>query len=132
MLITWFWAAPATELGLYLLLRLAAPTMLKLQGPNQRAIIVGMNEQGSALASRIQQTPYSRVELVGFVDSRDQSRLAPMGHNRLLGKLDDLAAIAKAQHAQLIYLSLPMASQPRILQVLDDLKDTTASIYFVP
>jgi putative colanic acid biosynthesis UDP-glucose lipid carrier transferase len=25
-----------------------------------------------------------------------------------------------------------MASQPRILQILDDLKDTTASIYFVP
>ena len=33
---------------------------------------------------------------------------------------------------KLIYLSLPMASQPRILQVLDDLKDTTASIFFVP
>src|SRR5690606_28401400 len=31
-----------------------------------------------------------------------------------------------------IYLALPMASQPRILTLLDDLKDTTASIYFVP
>lgn len=131
LLITWFWAAPATEVSLYLLLRLAAPMVLKLQGPNQRAIIVGMNEQGNALADRIRQTPYSRVNLVGFVDSRAQSRLA-MGHNKLLGKLDDLATIAKAQHVQLIYLSLPMASQPRILQVLDDLKDTTASIYFVP
>jgi len=27
---------------------------------------------------------------------------------------------------------LPMATQPRILALLDDLKDTTASIYFVP
>lgn len=33
---------------------------------------------------------------------------------------------------QLIYLSLPMSASPRILQVLDGLKDTTASIYFVP
>jgi putative colanic acid biosynthesis UDP-glucose lipid carrier transferase len=33
---------------------------------------------------------------------------------------------------QLVYISLPMSSQPRILQVLDSLKDTTASIYFVP
>src|SRR5262249_40760471 len=31
-----------------------------------------------------------------------------------------------------IYLSLPMASQPRIKQLLDALKDTTASVYFVP
>jgi putative colanic acid biosynthesis UDP-glucose lipid carrier transferase len=36
------------------------------------------------------------------------------------------------KNIQLIYLSLPMASQPRILQVLEELKDTTASIFFVP
>jgi len=132
MLVTWFWAAPATEFGAHLLLRTIAPLVLKLQGPNQRAIIVGMNEQGTALAKRIRAAPYSRVDLVGFIDSRDVSRLGPQGPNLLLGKLDELATIAKAQRVQLIYLSLPMASQPRILQVLDDLKDTTASIYFVP
>ena len=132
MLITWFWAAPASELGLHLLLRMVAPLVLKMQGPNQRAIIVGMNEQGTALANRIREAPYTRIDLVGFIDSRDERRLAPMGDNKLLGKLEDLAAVAKAQHVQLIYLSLPMASQPRILQLLDGLKDTTASIYFVP
>ena len=31
-----------------------------------------------------------------------------------------------------IYISLPMASQPRILTLLEDVRDTTASIYFVP
>jgi hypothetical protein len=31
-----------------------------------------------------------------------------------------------------IYIALPMASQPRILKLLDELRDTTASIYFVP
>ncbi|HVR51065.1 MAG TPA: undecaprenyl-phosphate glucose phosphotransferase, partial [Pseudorhodoferax sp.] len=41
-------------------------------------------------------------------------------------------AYVKAHGVQIIYLSLPMASQPRILQVLDGLKDTTASIHFVP
>ncbi len=132
MLVEWLVAAPAVEFGAHLLLRAAAPLVLKLQGPSQRAIIVGMNEQGAALASRIRETPYSRIDLVGFVDSRDVNRLGPLGENRLLGKLDQLAAIAKEHHVQLIYLSLPMASQPRILQLLDDLKDTTASIYFVP
>jgi putative colanic acid biosynthesis UDP-glucose lipid carrier transferase len=132
MLMQWVLAAPAAEFGAHLLLRTVAPLVLKLQGPNQRAIIVGMNEQGAALASRIRETPYSRIDVVGFVDSRAVSRLGPLGENRLLGKLDDLATVAKEQHVQLIYLSLPMASQPRILQLLDDLKDTTASIYFVP
>jgi len=132
MLVTWLWAAPASELGLHLLLRSIAPALLRLQGPSQRAIIVGMNEQGTALAHRIREATYSRIDLVGFVDSREAQRLAPMGEHKLLGKLDDLATIAKSGNVQLIYLSLPMASQPRILQVLDELKDTTASIYFVP
>jgi putative colanic acid biosysnthesis UDP-glucose lipid carrier transferase len=32
----------------------------------------------------------------------------------------------------LIYIALPMASQPRIIKLLEELRDTTASIYFVP
>ena len=38
----------------------------------------------------------------------------------------------KSHHVDLIYITLPMASQPRILNLLDELRDTTASIYFVP
>ena len=32
----------------------------------------------------------------------------------------------------MIYIALPMSNQPRILQLLDELRDTTVSIYFVP
>jgi putative colanic acid biosynthesis UDP-glucose lipid carrier transferase len=46
--------------------------------------------------------------------------------------LRELPDFVKENRIQFIYLSLPMASQPRILHVLDELKDTTASIYFVP
>jgi len=131
-LITWLWVAPTAEFGTHLLLRGAAPWLVRLQGPTQRAIIVGMNEQGAALAERIHSAPYSRVDLLGFVDSREVSRLGAVGKNKLIGKLEQLAQLVQEQHVQLIYLSLPMASQPRILQLLDELKDTTASIYFVP
>jgi len=132
VLITWLWVAPLSKIGAHLLLRAIAPYLLLLQGPAQRAIIVGMNEQGVALAHRIGETPYSRIELSGFFDDRDQQRLNGVGTFPLLGKLQDLPDFVKKCHTQLIYLSLPMASQPRILQVLDELKDTTASIYFVP
>lgn len=131
-LVLWLWVAPVAELGGHLVLRAAAPTLMRLQGPKQRAIIVGMNEQGAALATRICQAPYSRIELLGFIDSRDPQRLSSFGNHKLLGKTEKLAALVQENQVQLIYLSLPMASQPRILQLLDDLKDTTASIYFVP
>ena len=131
-LLAWLWIAPLSELGACLLLRAAAPALLKLQGPSQRALIVGMNEQGLALATRLSHSRYSRIDLTGFVDSRGAERLNPDPQHRVLGTLGDIAALVKSNGIQLIYLSLPMASQPRILHILDQLKDTTASIYFVP
>lgn len=131
-LITWLWVAPSIQVLAHLSFRAIAPYLLMLQGPPRRAIVVGMNDQGLALARRIRETPYSRIELSGFFDDRDAARLDGKGSFPLHGKLRDLPAFVKESRTQFIYLSLPMASQPRILQILDDLKDTTASIYFVP
>jgi len=131
-ILTWLWVAPLAQIAAHRLLRVSAPVIVGLQGPPRRAIIVGMNTQGIALARRIRETPFSRIELAGFFDDRELHRLnAPAGF-ALIDKLAALPKYAKENNIQQIYLSLPMASQPRILQVLDDLKDTTASIYFVP
>jgi putative colanic acid biosynthesis UDP-glucose lipid carrier transferase len=43
-----------------------------------------------------------------------------------------LAAYVKQKRIDLIYIALPMVQEGRILKLLDDLRDTTASIYFVP
>jgi putative colanic acid biosynthesis UDP-glucose lipid carrier transferase len=131
-IVMWLWLAPLSELAAYMLLRVAAPYLLKLQGPPQRAVIVGMNEQGLALAGKIAASRYAHIELAGFIDSRAPERLSATHRHLLTGQLDQLAALVKTRHIQLIYLSLPMASQPRILHILDELKDTTASVYFVP
>jgi putative colanic acid biosynthesis UDP-glucose lipid carrier transferase len=132
LLLAWAATAPLTELLASLLLRATATTVMRLQGPAQRAIIVGMNTQGLAFATRLNEARYSRIALSGFVDSRSTVRLSSNPTHRLLGTLDELADLVREQRIAVIYLSLPMASQPRILHILDTLKDTTASIYFVP
>jgi putative colanic acid biosynthesis UDP-glucose lipid carrier transferase len=131
-IIAWLWIAPLTQIAAHRLLRASAPAIVGLQGPPRRSIIVGMNTQGIALARRIRATPFSRIELAGFFDDRELHRLNAPSDFALIDKLAALPKYAKENNIQQIYLSLPMASQPRILQVLDDLKDTTASIYFVP
>lgn len=128
----WLIVAPLSQIGAHLALRKFAPHLLDLQGPAQRAIIVGKNDQGVALATRIAGAPYSRIEFSGFFDDRDRQRLPDSDDFPMLGALSSISEYVKAHGIQLIYLSMPMASQPRILQILDDLKDTTASIYFVP
>ena len=128
----WLWFAPLAQVGVHLALRAAVPQLLKLQGTPHRAVIVGMNKQGVALAKNIGVSVYSDITLLGFFEDRSQERRSMQDKYKLLGKIDDLADYVKKHRVQFIYLSLPMTSRPRILEILDDLKDTTASIYFVP
>jgi putative colanic acid biosysnthesis UDP-glucose lipid carrier transferase len=129
---SWLWLAPLAQIGGNLVLRAATPQLLKLQGTLRGAVIVGMNNQGVSLAKNIKGSGYTDINLLGFFDDRSEDRRIGASKYTLLGKIDELADYVKKHRIQFIYLSLPMISRPRILQILDDLKDTTASIYFVP
>ena len=131
-LVTWWWVAPTSQLSAHFLLRIASPTIRELQGGPKRAIVAGMNEQGVELARRLADDVYSDARVVGFFDDRARERLAHAGEHPMLGQLGDVARYAKENHVDLIYLALPMASQKRIVALLEALRDTTASIYFVP
>ena len=131
ILVTWLWVAPSSQLVAHIALRLAAPKIIELQG-QRRAVVAGMNEQGIELARRLGADPYSRVRVVGYFDDRERERVNQRDEHPLLGKISGLPGYVKDNQIDLIYISLPMASQPRILTLLDDLHDTTASIYFVP
>jgi len=50
----------------------------------------------------------------------------------LLGTIDAVSSFVKANRVEAVFIALPMAAQPRLLQLLDQIKDTTASVYFVP
>lgn len=132
VLLTWWWVAPVSQAGAHFLLRLAAPAIRELQGHTKRTVLAGMNEQGVELAQRLATDFYSNVRVLGFFDDRGPERLSHRDEYPVLGKIQDLAAYVKQHHVDLIYVSLPMVSQPRILGLLDALRDTTASIYFVP
>jgi putative colanic acid biosynthesis UDP-glucose lipid carrier transferase len=132
VLLTWFWVAPLTQAGAHFLLRSAAPAIREWQGGAQRVVIAGMNEQGADLARRMAADPYANARVLGFFDDRDSSRLEHREEFAVLGKLKNLPAYARSNQVDVIYLSLPMASQSRILALLEGLRDTTCSIYFVP
>lgn len=127
----WWIVAPVGQFTAQLLLRASMPSIVRLQGAPKRAVVAGINEQGIELARRLGKGLYTRLVMVGFFDDRADYR---KGQNRhpLLGKLQELPRFANQKDIDIIYISLPMHSQPRILALLDALRDTTASIYFVP
>ncbi len=132
MLLAWWCTALAGMTGCHFLLRAAAPAIRGLQGPTRRVVLAGMNKQGVEIAQRLAHDLYANVRILGFFDDRAESRLKDYEGYPLLGKISELAEYAKRNQINVIYLALPMASQPRILSLLDALRDTTTSIYFVP
>ena len=131
VLLNWLWMAPTLQLVSHFVFRLAMPFVLAANGFPKRAVIVGCNELGKHLAAEIESHPMQGIKLDGYFDDREINRL-DVGSSRLDGKFADVAEYVKNNQIDIIYLALPMATQPRIVALLDSLNDTTASVYFVP
>jgi putative colanic acid biosynthesis UDP-glucose lipid carrier transferase len=105
------------------------PRLLAAEGLRKTAVIAGANDLGLGLAERLRSSPMHGVRLAGFFDDRAPARIQDKA---VLGSIATLPDYVRAHNVDIIYIALPMASQPRIVKLLEDLRDTTASIYFVP
>ena len=131
VILAWALATPAFLFAAHRLLPLVLPRVLATQGLQKVAVIAGANQLGRRLAEQLHD-PMLGIRVAGYFDDRGAGRLQNLAAEQNLGALPQLADYARAQRIDVIYIALPMASQPRILRLLEDLRDTTASIYFVP
>jgi len=129
-ILTWALVAPVTLLLSHAAVRQFV--MLPMHQRKRRVAIVGANTAGQALRERIERNGYLNMEFVGYFDDRELERLEGVSESELLAKLDDIPAYAAEHGLDRVYISLPMSSQPRVMRLLDELKDSTASVYFVP
>lgn len=130
VILSWFIATPIALINSHLIVRKIANNLRK-GGEVRSAVIVGANDTGLKIAKRIEEYPYLLMEVRGFFDDRDESRnSSPIPS--LLGGVSGVADYVRVHNIKMIFISLPMTAQPRIRALLDDLHDTTASIYFLP
>ncbi len=131
-LFSWFAILPFALFGANLAARAAVPRMLSISEAESTAVVCGVSDVGAQLVTQFLENRYLGIRFLGYFDDRRRARLTQIGDMPLLGSLQGLTDFVKANHVDRIYLALPMVTQPRILSLLEDLKDTTASIYFVP
>ncbi len=130
----WFFAAPALIAATRLSIR-SLQNLLRIKGLNTRGFaIVGVNEIGFQLARNIENTAGMGLKLVGFYDDRSDGRIpdVPSGLGLRIGNIDELIAQAKSGEVSMIYITFPMRAEDRIRSVLNQLSDSTASVYLVP
>src|SRR5580658_1622720 len=103
---------------------------IKLTKP-RRAIIVGGNRQGLLLGRKILEQSLTRVNLLGFFDDRPADYLPRLGQARL-GRMGDVPDFVRKHDVSVVYVTLPISPRPGLAKLLHGLRDTVASVYFVP
>lgn len=127
-------AAGSVPLVLWTMQWLVLGTMnRRAAGPARapRAVIIGMTDVGIHWASRLAEDEVGR-SAVTFFDDRDISRLPSQSTGVLAGNVAQMSEYVRANNVQSVYITLPISRHARIVQIIDGLRDCTASIYFVP
>lgn len=101
-------------------------------GFGRRVVIAGVSELSRRLANTITEHTSLGLVLKGWFEDRSSDRVGPTSGKPILGSLDELPDYVKRNNIDVIYIALPIRHEARTKRLLDDLHDTTASIYFVP
>jgi putative colanic acid biosynthesis UDP-glucose lipid carrier transferase len=101
-------------------------------GAARRSIIVGAGALGAKTARALRARHEVRTEVIGCFDDRCGERIDPEALHMRLGGLADVGDFVQRHAIAEVYITLPLGSQPRIVQLLETLQGTTVSIYFVP
>ena len=130
--ITWAVVTPLALIVVTLLMQEVMHRFLMSAFDSRSAIFAGYNNSSLELARRLTNNPAMRLKVSGFFDDRSPDRLGMESDAKLVGTLNDLSKYVKENGTDVIFVALPIRHLKRVMNLLDDLRDTTASIYYVP
>jgi len=132
VVLTWMLITPALLILAALALRELLRALLVDPASARSVIFAGCNEASVSLSDRIGRHSELCMRVAGFFDDRSPERLGLQHHVKLLGKLPDVAAYVRRHGIEVIFIALPLRHIRRVMDLMDELRDTTASIYYVP
>jgi putative colanic acid biosynthesis UDP-glucose lipid carrier transferase len=134
LLLSWAVTTPPLLMGLALLMHAALNRMLSDPTTARRAIFVGYNEISVSLAQRVERTSSAALRVSGFFDDRAPHRLGGEADTQreIKGGLKDIVEYVQLNGIDVIFVALPVSHIARVQKLLDDLRDTTVSVYYVP
>jgi putative colanic acid biosynthesis UDP-glucose lipid carrier transferase len=132
MLWTWALTTPfALWVAEYTALRLLHRSGDAARG-TRKAVIVGATSLGSRLEQLLTAHAAMRVRVAGYFEDRAVSRIPAECVPRILGRFADVSEFVKKHGVDIVYITLPMTRQRRTVELVKSLRDSTASVYFVP
>jgi putative colanic acid biosynthesis UDP-glucose lipid carrier transferase len=132
VLVAWAILTPLLQWGAVAVGRRVLERYETLPEVRRTAVIVGAGPLAAKVARALGEDP--GAQLIGFFEDRgsDERRIDEDASRKVLGGLRDVAACVSQRGVRDVYITLPLSSQPRIAELLGQLQDTTASLFFVP
>lgn len=131
-LFTWAVVTPGILILANLVMHEALRRVLSDPANARRSVFVGYNEISLALARRLMSNSSAGLAVSGFFDDRAPARLGSTPGMQLCGGLKDIVRHVKTYAIDVIFVALPVSHLERVKQLLEDLRDTTVSIYYIP
>jgi putative colanic acid biosynthesis UDP-glucose lipid carrier transferase len=132
LLATWAFVTPPALYAAQFSARLFLSKSPRYRGSLRRAVIVGVTDLGVRLERALLADTLLRTEIAGFFEDRSAERLTAKNTSPIIANTRGLAQYVARNNIEQVFITLPMNRNPRILSLLEELHDSTASIYFVP
>jgi putative colanic acid biosynthesis UDP-glucose lipid carrier transferase len=110
----------------------ASTSMASMPSNRRGAIVIGAGPLGVKVALALLKGREQGVDFLGYFDDRSDERVHSDAASKHLGTLSEASPFIHGHTVHEVYITLPLGSQPRIVELLEQLQGTTASIFFVP
>lgn len=134
ILLAWFITVPIILCLVRFLVR-GVVRYIRRHGANLRTVaIVGNNSISHRLIQHLESMPWAGLVVAGLFDNHpsEKSSVEMGAATYPLGSINDLLQQVQAGAIDSVYVALPLSSERRIEEIVNQLSDTTASVYVVP
>jgi putative colanic acid biosynthesis UDP-glucose lipid carrier transferase len=127
----WVVTVPAIMLAIRIVYWRLHPYLYADGGNTRTLVFFGSCKTAHKMAARIQDMTWMGLKVVGVFDDRPLDRI-DLGGLTFEGNMQNLITRAKSGEIDVVYITLPMHAESRIVKLVNQLSDTTASVYVVP
>ncbi len=131
-LIIWFLVTPVIQWIAVWIGKRVVQWRSALPEARRSCIVVGAGPLGVKVSRALLAGGDYGVDFSGYFDDRTDDRVDDASASKRLGGLKDVARYIIEHSVREVYITLPLGSQPRIVELLEQVQGTTASLFFVP
>lgn len=132
----WMLSWAVSSLGVLVGYRLVLRGLLRSarrRGYNLRHVaVVGAGRLGRQVVVRLREAGWTGLHVVAFFDDAPALRDQRVEAVPVRGTLDDVANFVIDENIDQVWIALPLRAELRARRVLEDLRNTTAEVRFVP